>query len=271
MKIILFIAILFLNACASTNTYVDNDVPILLNREFVRPNIPQPQKNIPTPILPPTQQNSATQLSKLSKSELASRHLKIKNMPTPELISRQYTLESERILKTRDPSDIEKELIMVNEQLILISPEKALQDKINADNKIIRDKNEKQRQQTQIIREQCLSSGQIGICQSSNQNQVQFLCGQNIFTTFENIFNQYCYMTDNLHITSTMEVRNNLTKSVKDITFSCTQYAKSGTALASNTHTIYDVWNANQSKVINLKFFKNQQVSSMKCRASSWR
>jgi hypothetical protein len=133
---------------------------------------------------------------------------------------------------------------------------------------------EKQRleaQKAQQAREQCLSNGQIGICQSSRQNNVQFLCDQNAFVALDNIFNQYCYVTDSFHITSKMEVRNNMNKSIKDITFTCTQYAKSGTALGSNKSTIYDIWNVNQSKVINLKFYKEQQVASMNCRATNYK
>lgn len=138
------------------------------------------------------------------------------------------------------------------------------EQKRNADSRIAN-------QKAQQAREQCLSNGQIGICQSSSQNNVQFLCDQNAFVAFDNIFNQYCYVTDNFHITSKMEVRNNLNKSIKDITFTCTQYAKSGTILGSNVSTIYDIWNVNQSKVINLKFFKQQQVASMNCRVSNYK
>ena len=126
-------------------------------------------------------------------------------------------------------------------------------------------------QKAQQAREQCLSNGNIGICQSSSQNNVQFLCGMNPLVAFDNIFNQYCYTTDNYHITTTMEVRNNTGKPVKDITFNCTQYARSGTALGSNNTTIFDLWNAGETRKVSLKFTKYDQVQSMNCKASNWK
>lgn len=54
--------------------------------------------------------------------------------------------------------------------------------------------------EAQRLREQCLSNGVIGICQSSSQNNTQYVCGSNLLTAFENIFNKYCYVTDNYSI-----------------------------------------------------------------------
>ena len=126
-------------------------------------------------------------------------------------------------------------------------------------------------QKAQIAREQCLSNGQIGICQASSQNNVQFLCGLNPIVALDNIGNQYCYTTDKYHITTTMEVRNNTGKPVKDITFNCTQYARSGTALGSNNTTIFDLWNTGETRKVSLKFTKYDQVQSMNCKASNWK
>ena len=126
-------------------------------------------------------------------------------------------------------------------------------------------------QKVQRLREQCLSNGVIGICQSSSQNNTQYICGSNLVTAFENILNNYCYVTDNYSISTSMEVRNNSGKTIKDITFSCTQNAKSGTSLTSGNHTIYDVWGPNEAKSVSIKFVKHDQVQSMNCRAVSWR
>jgi hypothetical protein len=126
-------------------------------------------------------------------------------------------------------------------------------------------------QKAQRLREQCLSNGVIGICQSSSQNNTQYICGSNLVTAFENILNKYCYVTDNYSISTSMEVRNNSGKTIKDITFNCTQNAKSGTSLTSGSHTIYDVWVPNEAKSVSLKFAKHEQVQSMNCRAVSWK
>ena len=120
-------------------------------------------------------------------------------------------------------------------------------------------------------REQCLSNGQIGICQASSQNNVQYLCGNNPLVALENIFNQYCYTTDNYNISAEMEVRNNTGKPIKDISFNCTQYARSGTALTSNSITIFDAWNTGETRNVTLKFLKHEQVQSMNCKALNWK
>jgi hypothetical protein len=126
-------------------------------------------------------------------------------------------------------------------------------------------------QKAQRLREQCLSNGVIGICQSSSQNNTQYICGSNLVTAFENILNKYCYVTDNYSISTSMEVRNNSGKTIKDITFNCTQNAKSGTSLTTGSHTIYDIWSSNEVKSVSIKFAKHEQVQSMNCRAVSWK
>ncbi len=123
----------------------------------------------------------------------------------------------------------------------------------------------------QVAREQCLNNGTIGICQSSSQNNTIYMCGQNIITAMENMFNQYCYTTDKINIHSKMEVRNNSGKAVSDITFECTQIAKSGTSLAKNKHTIYDTWQHKEVKLVQIKSFKHEQVAEVNCKAISWR
>jgi uncharacterized protein len=126
-------------------------------------------------------------------------------------------------------------------------------------------------QREQKLRQQCLGNGQIGICQSASQNNSQFLCGQNSITALNNLFNEYCYTTDTLHVTTSLEVRNNTNKTVKDITFVCTQFAKSGTALARNNSVIYDLWKPGEIKSLTMKFFKHEQIHSMDCKAVNWK
>lgn len=60
----------------------------------------------------------------IKETALASRQLKISNMSEPELISRRYTLESEKTSSTSDVSEIENELQMVNQQLDKIELER---------------------------------------------------------------------------------------------------------------------------------------------------
>ncbi len=120
-------------------------------------------------------------------------------------------------------------------------------------------------------RDLCLSNAPIGICQSSKQNELMYLCGTNFITGMENITNQYCYVTDDFNITAKMEVRNNTGQSVKDIYFECEQIAKSGTVLQKNSETVYDVWKPNEIKVVNIKFRKHGQVSNLRCVANKWR
>jgi hypothetical protein len=170
--------------------------------------------------------------------------------------SRLNSIESaesrQRILREADSKRIEKE------------KRDAEREKNDAANKITL-------QKAQRLREQCLSNGVIGICQSSSQNNTQYICDSNLAIAFENILNKYCYVTDNYSISTSMEVRNNSSKTIKDITFSCTQNAKSGTSLTSGNHTIYDVWGPNEAKSVSIKFIKHDQVQSMNCKAVTWK
>jgi hypothetical protein len=120
-------------------------------------------------------------------------------------------------------------------------------------------------------RELCLGSSSVGICQSASQNNLQFMCNQNIFSQLKNLFNEYCYVIDEFNIKTRMEVRNNTNLRIKDLMFSCSQIAKSGTVLRQNKSTIYDIWNPGESKIISLSFLKHDQVDSMNCKVESWK
>lgn len=123
----------------------------------------------------------------------------------------------------------------------------------------------------QHAREKCLSNDTIGICQSSSQNNTIFMCGKNVVTALENMFNQYCYSTDSININSKMEVRNNSGKSVSDIVFECVQIAKSGTHLRKSNHTIYETWQNKEVKLVQIKSRKHEQVAEVNCKAVGWR
>jgi hypothetical protein len=238
---------------------------------------------------------SREDMNRLQGTQIQKSNTNISTMNESELLERLQYLNNELKKEAQKPMGqktapggftergykLDREQLEVERQLSTITrnreweTERVKQAQLSEERRVIQDKNDKQRQianeRARQLREQCLGNGQIGICQSSSQNDVQFLCGQNIVTALDNLFNQYCYMTDNFHITSTMEVRNNMNRSIKDIVFRCTQYAKSGTALGSASSTIYDAWNANESKVVTLKFIKHQQVSSLNCKVSSWK
>lgn len=181
-------------------------------------------------------------------------------------VDRQVAIQRERIERakwereTQQRQQIERDRERENQRI-------AQQRQIRED---IERKEQQKQQQAQRAKEQCLGNGQIGICQSSSQNNIQFLCGQNTVTALENIFNQYCYVTDKFNIKTTMEVRNNTGRAVKDISFACEQNAKSGTVLRRGEKTVYDVWGPGESKIITLEFIKHEQVQSMTCRARSW-
>lgn len=158
-------------------------------------------------------------------------------------------------------------VILVNESILIKQKEdrKQIEENKRETAKRIAQENE------QKLREQCLSSGSIGICQSSSQNNSQYICNQNPVAAIENLFNQYCYVTDQYNISTKMEVRNNTGKIIKDVLFNCSQNAKSGTILISNNKTIFDVWNPNEAKLIVIQFPKHEQVQSMNCKVLSWK
>lgn len=125
--------------------------------------------------------------------------------------------------------------------------------------------------QAELDHQRCLNNGDIGICQSSAQNQTIFLCDQNFIVALSNLGNQYCYTTDNYNISASMEVKNNTSVPVKDITFECAQIARSGTVLNRNIQTIYDIWKPKEIRRVQIKLPKQSQVESMQCRAVGWR
>ena len=171
------------------------------------------------------------------------------------------------VLKEHDKELIK---ILINKEQI-VKQERMLVEKKNMD--AFNDIRKKEQDNKNRQREQCLSNGAIGICQSSSQNKLQNICSAdaNPFSALANSLNEYCYITDQFNISSKMEVRNNTNKTIKDIVFSCQQQARSGTVLITNNLTIYDVWNSNQSKIISLKFLKHQQVESMTCKEVGWK
>lgn len=122
-----------------------------------------------------------------------------------------------------------------------------------------------------IERERCLGSGAVGVCQISKKNQLVYFCDQNALVALDNMFNQYCYTTDNFSITSYLEVRNNLNRPIRDITFTCQQIANSGTVLSTNSSTIYDVWQSYEIKKVSIKLPKHSQVNYMSCKPTSWK
>ena len=122
-----------------------------------------------------------------------------------------------------------------------------------------------------LNREKCLSNGDIGICQSSKQNELMFLCDSNPIVALNNLGNQYCYTTDNFNIVTNMLVRNNTSGIVRDITFTCQQIANSGTVLGQGSQTVYDAWKPGEVRTVKLKFVKVDQVKSMNCIPSRWK
>ena len=124
--------------------------------------------------------------------------------------------------------------------------------------------------QAELDHQRCLNSGEVGICQSSAQNQTIFLCDQNFIVAFNNLGNQYCYTTDNYNISTSMEVKNNTNMPVKDITFECAQIARSGTVLSRQNQTIYDIWQPKEIRRVQIKLPKQSQVESMQCQAVRW-
>lgn len=120
-------------------------------------------------------------------------------------------------------------------------------------------------------REQCLSNGPIGICQESKKNQLVNLCAQNPLVDLETMGDPYCYYTDNNTVMSVMDVRNNMSARVRDVTFECDQIANSGTVLKRNETTIYDLWKPGETRTVKVKFTKHNQTNYIQCKAASWK
>lgn len=120
-------------------------------------------------------------------------------------------------------------------------------------------------------KERCLSNGPIGICQSSKQNELMFLCDTNPIVALNNLGNQYCYTTDNFNIVTNMLVRNNTPNTVRDISFTCQQIANSGTVLGQGSQTVYDSWKPGEVRTVKIKFNKINQVKSMSCSPTRWK
>lgn len=122
-----------------------------------------------------------------------------------------------------------------------------------------------------LLRESCLGSGPIGVCQKSKQNQSVYVCNPGLLYTDYSLALQYCYTTDRYSITSYLEVRNNLDRPVRDVVFTCHQVANSGTVLSSTSQTIYDIWQPNQVRNVSIKVEKHNQVNYMECKPTSWK
>jgi hypothetical protein len=115
---------------------------------------------------------------------------------------------------------------------------------------------EDQRKQTLI--ENCLKSSPIGIC------RMTYSQGNNIYTDKDNDWGSYKVYTFHL-------VRNNLFRPVKDIEIQCDQYGPSRTIIKTYNHTVYDIWNPRESKMVVMEFWPHKQLDSIRCFVKSWK
>lgn len=116
-------------------------------------------------------------------------------------------------------------------------------------------------------REKCLGEG-VGlvVCAKWVDGKTTFICDINALPSTG--APSWCWQTDYSHIYGDLEVRNNLPTSVKDVTFTCQQIARSGTVLRTDSSIIYDVWDTKETKKVTLKFPKHEQASGIRCSAS---
>ena len=115
---------------------------------------------------------------------------------------------------------------------------------------------EDQRKQTLI--ENCLKSSPIGIC------RMTYSQGNNLFTDKDNDWGSNKVYTFHL-------VRNNLSRPVKDIEIQCDQYGPSRTIIKTYNHTVYDIWNPRESKMVVMEFWPHKQLDSIRCFVKSWK
>lgn len=169
-----------------------------------------------------------------------------------------------------------EEEVKRQEQIRAAQQQKELEARLERERKereirLERERKEREVREAKARHDACIGAQPIGVCMKWSDRQTQYLCNQNAFTAVENIFNQYCYFTDEYHVHTKLEVQNNSKSPVIDITFTCSQIAKSGTVLRRSEETIYDIWEPKTMKEVRLKFLKHPQVASMRCEATRWK
>lgn len=112
--------------------------------------------------------------------------------------------------------------------------------------------------------ENCLSSNSMGVCQIRARAKTTYLCG------IEQSFSLDCHYTDHYRIMLSLLVRNNLSHTVKDLKFECSQVGKSGTVLITSSKTIYDIWMPQDRKRVELELFKHEQTAQIHCKVARW-
>jgi hypothetical protein len=82
------------------------------------------------------------------------------------------------------------------------------------------------------------------------------------------------YLINDRKISVSGLVRNNTTKSIKDIKISCKYFANSGTELSNlfvkNSERIYERWNPNEMRVVSFGIDAIQQAQNIKCTVTDY-
>lgn len=211
--------------------------------------------------------------------------------------NKYYYIKGNRLLSEEQLNkliDIEKEKEIEIEKYHIAAEERKQQEKIAAENRqrLFEKQLEEEKKEKEKIRENCLSSGDIGICLVSIQDARINICESIPAKETESQLNAFmfsvltgnpnkavdpelfvdpnCYIFDKSSIIALLEVRNNTQTNIKDVVFECNQIAKSGTVLDRNVETIYDIWQLGEVKEIKLKLHKHSQYFGISCRAVNW-
>jgi hypothetical protein len=163
-------------------------------------------------------------------------------------------------------------LIPLKEEKLVEEFEVSIQDLKKKLPKIVRIENTmfNSIQEVDQQRAKCLSKNKISACLSSAvSNPTDFYCGNN---NIDNTLNPDCYFVDRSSITFALDVKNNSSLTIYDVTIQCDQIGKSGTVLSTEKKTWFDVWSQNEIKKIkNIRLYKHTQMNSINCSVSNWR
>lgn len=154
-----------------------------------------------------------------------------------------------------------KKQFKIQEELdlkISIEKEKENQKKIKAEEYRKKQLKLAEDQREQALIENCLKNSPIGICRT-------YYGGKHLYTGKDEYWDYFTKLYT-FHL-----VRNNVLRPVKDIEIQCDQYGPSRTIIKTYNHTVYDIWNPRESKMVNMEFWPHKQLDSIRCFVKSWK
>jgi hypothetical protein len=141
---------------------------------------------------------------------------------------------------------------------ISIEKEKENQKKLKAEEYRKKQLKLAEDQREQALIENCLKNSPIGICRT-------YYGGKHLYTGKDEYWDYFTKLYT-FHL-----VRNNVLRPVKDIEIQCDQYGPSRTIIKTYNHTVYDIWNPRESKMVKMEFWPHKQLDSIRCFVKSWK